>query len=153
MPGTREQVADALMAKIAATVFPAAVNGSMSFVETSRQLQLFDTVDSSHQPAAFLIEHAETYEQPGRGIPPRRILTFSIFCYARSQIGSIVGGTVINNMLLGIENALVADDIMSNLLTLGGLVQWCNIQGVVFKDPGDLDNQAMLIVPIRVVWP
>ena len=38
-------------------------------------------------------------------------------------------------------------------MTLGGLVHHCFIDGKVFKDPGDLDGQALIIVPITVLAP
>jgi hypothetical protein len=47
----------------------------------------------------------------------------------------------------------VPDNFSTNSNTLGGLVYWVRIEGKVFKDPGDIDNQAMLIVPLVVEMP
>ena len=38
-------------------------------------------------------------------------------------------------------------------LTLGGLVHHCYIDGSVFKDPGDIDAQAMMVIPILMLVP
>ena len=38
-------------------------------------------------------------------------------------------------------------------LTLGGLVHHCWISGKVFKEQGDLDGQALLVVPIAILVP
>ena len=48
---------------------------------------------------------------------------------------------------------LVPDNFSTNSNTLNGLVYWCRIEGKVFKDPGDLDSQTLLIVPIIVEMP
>ena len=36
---------------------------------------------------------------------------------------------------------------------VAGLVYWCRIEGKTFKDPGDLDNQTMMIVRLKVEMP
>jgi hypothetical protein len=149
----REQVCDTILSRLQQATFLTSVGDALHFVTADRRLRLFDDVAADQQPAVFLVEHDETYEQPNRGLPPKRIMTLSIFCYARAEIGSTVGGTVINSMVGAIEQALLPDDQQAQVCTLGGLVHWCRIEGRIFKDPGDLDSQAMLIVPLRVMIP
>lgn len=150
---SREQIADALLARLKLATLPLSVNGALQFVTADRRLQMYDSVPAGDQPALFQVEHDEQYEQPGRGIPPKRILSISIFCYARAEIGATLGATIVNSMLAAIEAALAPDDPPGTACTLGGLVSWVRIEGRVFKDPGDLDQQALLIVPLRVMWP
>lgn len=150
---SRETILDALLARLTTVQFQHQVGGVLSWNLLSRRLQLFDEVDKSQQPCCFQVEHEETYEQPGIGNPPRRTLRVSLFCYARTPSGGTVGGSLLNYMLEGIESALAPDNPATGLCTLGGQAYQCVIEGQVFKDPGDLDEQAMLIVPIRIMWP
>lgn len=149
----REQVCDTIVSRLQQATLPISVEQALHFVTISRRLRVFDDVSSDEQPAAFVVEHDETYEQPSRGLPPKRIMNLSVFCYARAEIGGIVGGTIVNAIVQAIEQALLPDDQQAQVCTLGGLVHWCRIEGRVFKDPGDLDAQAMVIVPVRVMLP
>ena len=37
--------------------------------------------------------------------------------------------------------------------TLAGTAYSCRIDGKVLKDPGDLDGDALLVVPVKIVLP
>jgi len=39
----------------------------------------------------------------------------------------------------------------NNRQTLGGMVSHCRIDGQVMKDPGDLDGDALLWVPLKIL--
>lgn len=149
----REEILNALFAKLqAATFIPIGPTDAITWVETGRRLKLWGDIDPSQQPAMFLTDHDEDYKQPGRGQPPRRFLPARVWCYARCD-GGLVGSTIINTMLTTVENALTPDDKTANVQSLGGLVYTAWIEGTVIKDPGDLDDQALLIVPIQILWP
>ena len=49
--------------------------------------------------------------------------------------------------------ALSGGDLLTGRNTLGGAAYHCRIDGKALKDPGDLDGDALLIVPVRVVLP
>lgn len=76
----------------------------------------------------------------------------TVFCYARCD-GGLIGSTIINNILTAVEKAISPNDPTANIQNLGNRVYNCWIEGSVLKDPGDLDDQALLIVPITVTWP
>ncbi len=48
---------------------------------------------------------------------------------------------------------LAGDDPGTGNLTLGGLVQRVWIDGEAFRDPGDLDSQGLVIVPLKIQYP
>jgi hypothetical protein len=56
-------------------------------------------------------------------------------------------------VLDAVDAAFAPDDLSGEACTLGGLVIHAWIDGAVFKDAGDLDQQAMLIVPIKLLVP
>jgi hypothetical protein len=67
-------------------------------------------------------------------------------------------GTVENNLIIGGCRKVLApqpDDpgFLDKRNTLGGLVHHCFISGRIFKDPGDIDDQGMIVIPIKVLVP
>jgi hypothetical protein len=141
----------AVFALIQNMTFSSPINGASAWVTTSNRLKLFADVAADQQPAAYLVTHREVDEYRGLGLLRRR-LELGVWCYCRSD--SQAGGPLLDTMMESFEAAFnVADDPSHNTNTLGGLVYWCRIEGRVFKDPGDLDNQTLLIVPIVVEMP
>jgi hypothetical protein len=57
------------------------------------------------------------------------------------------------NLILDAVQALFPSGDPDQVQTLGGLVHHCFISGKIFKDSGDLDGQALVIVPIRILVP
>lgn len=154
----RTQVKEALLAKIATVVFPVAVNGSTTWASTpSRRLKMFNNIDPSAQPAVFLVQHREGYETRGFGIPARRWLEVGLWCFAPTGDESVIGDELLDSMMEGIETVMnVADDLMRNVQTLGGLCYYAQIDkesNMFIRDPGDIDGQALLILPVKIMLP
>lgn len=148
---TRNQVFDALFALLQTVTFPAMGSaGATTWVETSRRLKLWGDVDPGSQPAMFLVDHGEDFARD-RGVPSKRYWLCHVFAYCRTN--DLIGSELVNDMLDGIDHVLVSDDKSTNVLTLGNKVYNCWIEGTVIKDPGDLDDQALLIVPIKILVP
>ena len=79
-----------------------------------------------------------------------------VWCYAPSSDESVVGDDYLDLMEAGIEAVLVPDDPQRNELTLGGLCYYCRPEktdGLFIRDPGDIDGQALLVFPIRILMP
>lgn len=153
----RSQIKDALLALIATVTFPATVNGMSTWASTpTRRLKMFNTIDPSAQPAVFLVQHKEGYDARGAGLPPRRWLEVGLWCFAPSG-GDVIGDDYLDSMMEGIEDVLnVPDDLMRNELTLGGLCYYCKIDresNLYIRDPGDIDGQALLVVPVKIMLP
>jgi hypothetical protein len=148
---TRNQVMAAILNVIQGMTFSAAINGTTTWNTVSNRLRLFSDVAADQQPAAFLVTHNEMDEYRGLGLLRRR-LNLGVWCYSRSD--STPGGPQLDTMLEAFEAAFnIADNFSTNCNTLGGLVYWCRIEGKIFKDPGDLDNQTLLIMPLVVEMP
>jgi hypothetical protein len=150
---SRESIASALFARVSSATFVSPVAGATAWRTASRRLRLWSDVLPDQQPAMFLVEHDEETSWTGRGQLDKTTSVYSLLCYAPAPAPSAVGGTLVNLMLDGIVASLRPDDSSAGVLTLGRQVLWCRIEGRVFKDPGDIDGQALLIVPIRAVWP
>lgn len=127
------------------------------FITISRRVKLFSDVPGRSQPACFQAEHGTTEDQV-TGMPYRSIIEANWIVYqdvAKDKNGL---GAVENNLILrGIREALKphpSDPGFPNRRnTLGGLVHHCYISGRIFKDPGDIDGQGMMVIPIKVLVP
>ena len=148
---TRTQVMTALLGVIQGMSFASPINGASTWKTVNNRLRLFSDVASDQQPAAFLVTHREVDEYRGLGLLRRR-LELGVWCYSRSD--SDPGQPQLDTMMQSFEAAFIKpDNFSTNMNTLGGLVYWVRIEGKVFKDPGDIDSQTMLIVPLIVEMP
>lgn len=151
---TRAQVMAAVIARVQAVTFASAINGAMTWRNTdTNRLRLWADVTPDQQPAAFVVTHRERDEYRNLGVVRRR-LELGIWCYSRSDANP--GQPDLDVMVAALEaqfGPAAADNNSTGQLTLGGLVYWCRIEGQVFKDPGDIDNQTLLIVPLLIEMP
>ena len=148
----REQVAEALISKFQGAVAIASGPAQPMFRTVTRRMTMFDQVDSPEQPSVSVFEIGEEYGWQSTGTPSRRLLQFVAVCSARTTPDS-PGGTVVNDMVTVIEGLFTPDNLSANVCTLGGLAYRCWIDGRVVKDAGDLDGQALVVVPITVMLP
>jgi hypothetical protein len=151
----RELISNTLENLIAQATFstPLGVNSVTTWATLSRRI-VVPPPPAINQPAAYLVAHDEDDVIQGRGVPVRRVVPYSLVCFCRAEIGD-VGDTFLNVMMDAVETALLPTkgDLPFNVQTLGGLVYKCEIVGKIFRDPGDIDNQAMLIIPIVCMLP
>jgi hypothetical protein len=151
---TRTEVKAATFAKITSMTFATPVQGQSTWVTASQKLKLWGEVDVTLRPAVFLVSHSEEDEYRGLGLYRRR-LRLAAWCYTRcseTDIGDTQLDTIMDSFEATFGQAAV-DNFSTNECTLGGLVYFVRIDGKVFRDPGDLDNDAMLIVPLLVEMP
>jgi hypothetical protein len=154
-PVNRLAIKTALFNLVAGAVFATPVNGLSAWASSSRRLKTFNRIDPSAQPALFMVQHRETYERYGVGLV-RRYLDMGLWCYASTSDESAVGDDMLDTMESAIEAALAPDDTTRNELTLGNLVQWCRIRkdnNMYIRDPGDIDGQALLVLPVQILIP
>lgn len=127
-----------------------------TWVTTGRRVKLFSDVTSSQQPAIFQAEHLEASSQVTR-MPYKRTWEASWIIYRHSSDPNEVPAIETNLILDAVEKAMAPkpSDIgfLDERNTLGGLVHHCFIDGTLFKDPGDIDDQGMIVVPIRLLVP
>lgn len=148
---TRNQIMTRILNDIQDMIFGSAVQGATTWNTVSNRLRLWGDVANDQQPAAFLVTHREIDEYRGLGLLRRR-LELGIWCYTRSDTDP--GGPQLDTLMEAFEEKFcVVDNPSTGCNTLGGLAYWCRIEGRVFKDPGDLDFQTLLIVPLVVEMP
>lgn len=127
------------------------------FLTTTRRIVLFAEVPTEMQPWCGQAEHGTTEEQV-TGLPYKTVLEATWIIYQDAARGPGVEGAILNNLILGgVRRALAPrpSDVgyPDRRNTLGNLVHHCFIQGRIFKDPGDIDGQGMLTVPIKLLVP
>lgn len=125
--------------------------GGETLQYTSRRVKLFG--DLPAQPALCQAEHGETYAQ-ATNLPYKRTFTASWLIYHAVGDPNAVPSTTTNNLLDALETAITPYPNNPGFRqTLGGLVHHCFINGKVFRESGDLDGQALLVVPISILVP
>lgn len=130
------------------------------------------TVDGTliRQPALYLFDGVITadsgqikYERTGMGVPSKREMMRSIVIYAQIPGGGTAGGIdlttpggdVFYPLIEAVESALEPGVEPQGVLTLGGLVFKCWIEGTQFLFPGDIDpyGQGMAVMPVKIMLP
>lgn len=128
-----------------------------TFITRSRRIKLFNEVDVTAQPALFQVEHDEQVDQVSN-LPYKQVWAASWVCYQATGFDPNAEPTIENNLILDALQAALAPKpadpgFSSKRNTLMGRVHHCYIGGEVFKDPGDIDNQGMIVLPIKILVP
>lgn len=157
---TREQVFTRLFGLLEGVTFdvnPGGTPNIKTFATKTRRIVLFSDVNAKDQPWIGQAEHNENSQQVS-GLPYKRTWAASWMVYHRAsdQPGQI--GAVWNNQIIDALEAALApkpqdEGFFEERNTLSGLVYHCFIDGEVFKDPGDIDKQALIVVPIKLLVP
>lgn len=143
----REQAMAALAARVASAYAWA--------TPPSRRLKLWSDVPPAMRPACFLFEGgAETYADAADATP-KRSLQVRLFIYVDAHDPAAIGAATLNTIMDALDAALQPSgaDLALGRLTLGGAVHRASIEGKPLKDPGDLDGDGLLVVPITLVLP
>jgi hypothetical protein len=155
-PVNRQAIKNALFVLGQNAVFANMVNNVTTWNYTSRRLKTFANIDPSQMPAMFLVQHKEGYEAKGVARLTRRYLDMGFWCYADSAAEGVIGDDYLDSMESALEQALMPDDNGRQELTLNGLAYWVRItrqDGLFIRDPGDLDGNALLVLPVRILLP
>ncbi len=127
------------------------------FKTVTRRVALFNEVPSEQQPWCGQAEHS-SQEAQVTGMPYKTTLECNWIVYqCVAKAPKAIGAIENNQILWGIRNVMAPKptDIgyPDRRNTLGGLVYHCFISGRIFKDPGDIDGQGMMVVPIKLLVP
>jgi hypothetical protein len=143
---SRETIMAALLARLQTTA---------GVVTVSRRVKLWTDVPPAEQPAIFIAEHGEDVAHRSENTPGLVTIGVDLFVYVYTGEPGGVPATTLNTVLDAIDAALAPSgaDMVRGRQTLGGLVSHCFVNGSVFKDPGDLDNQGLAVVPIKILVP
>lgn len=156
---SREQIFEALFALVLGAEFVTPIMKKTTWQGKARKFVAPSQIPNDVQPFLAQFEgFPEEYAQHGNRLPPIRTLGARLFCWARvdSTDTAQLGAQYLNTMMEAVEEALKPDTAgfgSPGLLTLGDLVQWCRIEGTILRFPGDTDTQALVCIPIKILWP
>lgn len=156
---TREQIYSALFDRLTAATFATPILTQSTFAGKARKYVDPAQIGPDQYPFLSQFEgYPEKYERHGNRLPAIRELGVRLWCWARVASGDTkeIGSTYLNIMTEAIEAALQPDTGGygdPGNFTLGGLVQWCRIEGVILRVPGDTDPTALVCIPIKILWP
>jgi hypothetical protein len=121
----------------------------------SRKLKLWSDVPPMSRPACFLFEGGQETYTWSEGAVAKRAIEVKLFVYLNAKDQNVLGASLINSVMDALDQAFAISggDLASGRNTLSGTVYSCRIDGRPLKDPGDLDGDALLVVPIKIVLP
>ena len=149
--GSAIQSLSPMMLTQPATATAAGVSMTTGFLTISRRFKPWTEVTA--QPALFLRDADEdmTYQNI---ILQHQTMKAEVWIYSRAGDNpDIAPATALNNLLDAVQAAFTPDDAMQYRFTLGGLVEWCRIEGKIQKSPGDLDGQAIAVADVVITVP
>ena len=144
---TREDIFSALFALTAGLTWG---SPPRTLAWSARRVKLWD--DLPAQPALCQAEQDEDVAEV-TGLPSKTTLSASWLIYHNLGKDPAATPAAETNLILDAVQALFPSGDPDQVQTLGGLVHHCFISGKLFKDPGDLDGQALIIVPIKILVP
>lgn len=141
---SRNNIIDALLALLTST---------NAFNTSGRRLIPWTKVDS--QPAIFVRHVSDHYAPRGTGLPPKLVMECEAWLYSNAgKDNQAVPGAALADLLDAVEALLKpAPGAPSRAQTLGGTVVHAWIEGKIDVHPGDLDGQAIAVVPISILCP
>ena len=151
---TREQVYTALFTLL---------QTAPGFITYSRRVLDYSAIAPALMPILMLWEFPEESDyKPGRGLPRDTweatvMIVFQNLSKPKDgdPTTAVPGSTIINPLIDAVRAALVPDDDTTNSLTLGGLVEWCRVEGRTIIETGDTDANGFggAAIPIRILVP
>lgn len=137
---SREALFAALFAKLAAVP---------GLVTTSRILRHWADVQPQQQPALYMAQGDQT-PQTRTGEPTRWLLDVQVYLYVRTS-GGQVPGSVLNPLLDAIEACFPLNPATGKHDPQIPGIEWARIEGQIETDEGTLGEQAVAIIPIRML--
>lgn len=114
----------------------------------TRRLKHWSDVAVEDQPALYLVHSGES-RQVVRGMPPALVLEMNLWIYVNTQ--GEPSGPVLNPILDAVDKSLEPVTTGDNTQTLNGLVHHCWIEGQTQIFEGDLGDEAVAIVPVKIL--
>jgi len=139
----------------AITALASTLSGAYAWTTpVSTKLKMISDVGKSERPACFVFESGtEKYEWKNGAVPNRHV-PVKLFIYTGSPDQETSDASVQDAILDAIDAAfsLRSQESVLGRHTLGGAVYNCRIMDV-FKVPGDINGDGMIIVNITLTLP
>jgi len=121
------------------------------FLSASRRTQHWNQVDE--QPALFLRRIGVTDEPDELFMRTTLECEAWIYCNA-GEDPALPPDSALTSLEQLVRQSFAADgDYGDPRFTLGGMVDWCRIEGRGTSSPGDQGGQAISLIPIRITLP
>ncbi len=148
MPATRREIAIEALRNLVAGAYGWKAG-------PTRRLKLWSDVPPMNRPACFLFEGGQETYSWSEGAAPKRAIEVRLFVYLNAKDPAVLGAALVNDVMDALDRAFAPSgaDLAQGRNTLGGAVHHCRIDGKTLKDPGDLDGDALLIVPVKLILP
>lgn len=126
------------------------VSNAYGWKTTSRILKHWQDLAPIEQPACFMAQVGEEAIRTTR-LPAKWVLDVRLYLYthAKTTVGE-VPAVSINKAIDAIAASLKPVPAV-NTQTLGGLVEDARIEGQITTDEGYLGEQAVAIIPIKII--
>jgi hypothetical protein len=111
------------------------------------------TLTSAMQPALFVVQGGEFREPHPRGTGGKITLQVLLVAYCYDNGSNVDGSTKLNILIGQIEDALAPPDGSTLVQDLGGKAYHCWIDGEADIDPGVFGQQAVAVIPVRILVP
>lgn len=125
------------------------------FKEVQRRLLHWSDATPATMPSCYTVQVSETVQFQGKNFPNKWMLKVELYIYVSTGGDSeSVPSSILNPILDAVEAALAPNpDGGKTEQTLGGLVEWCRIDGTIETDEGVLGDKAVAIVPVSILVP
>lgn len=141
---TREAAFSALFTRI---------SGAYAWKNTpSRRLVLWDASPKPERPALYQFEGGKDAYKWTASPYAARTVEARLFIYLDSSDHSAATAPLMNSIKDAIDAAL-APDPLTGKCTLGGTCEYCRIEGDIISDPGDIDDDGLIVLPIKITLP
>jgi hypothetical protein len=127
--------------------------GSPLFKVATRRPDHWEAFPPEEQPALLMRQRSEV-AQHRLMLPTKWTFNLDLMLYVHtgaSQDTTVIPEQLLNPLLDAIEASFAVDDLPNNACTLGGLVSYAAIDGTVEEFLGSSGDQAVAIVPIRIL--
>jgi hypothetical protein len=126
------------------------------FKLVSRKVKMYTECAPSEFPALMIMSPTETYSlDEGIGTPPKTIIDVTCMVYLDGSVDireTSVPMTTLNDLLDTFE-LMIKPNAHTMTLTLGGLVRHVWIEGEILKEPGDVDGEGIIVIPLKMLVP
>lgn len=141
---TRNQILDAILLKF---------KDVATWKTTSRKVKMWTEVPQESRPALYVTMLSDNSAPQSEAVPGMTTLDVTVFMYLWVYPDTDVPSTDINDVLDAFDVALAPSPLNGSKQTLGGLVSHCWKEGVTQIVPGDLDGDAIAVIPLKVLVP
>lgn len=129
----------------------ALTDGTQSFKKITRRLSFL--TDEASQPVLYIRQIGTEFEYHNSIMLATTLLAEAWIGCRSSADEQTPSETQMNSLKCEVLNAMLPDDPTTRRFTLGGNVFWCRVEGHSDQYPGDVGQQSMCVLPLKITIP